>query len=441
MPHQIGKYRVDQEIGRGAMGVVHRAWDTVLERPVALKELAFSDGLPPAVQQEMADRFLREARSAARLTHPNVVQVYDVLSVDGRHYIAMELLEGASLSEYMLSGPMQPSAALAVLTQTLDGLAAAHAAGVVHRDIKPDNVFVLEDGRVKVTDFGIAKMMDGSSSAAMTQFGTVIGTPGYMSPEQVTGIPVDARADVFAVGVLGYELLSGSNPFLASSSTATLYRIVNEHPPSLAPHGVPAQLDAVILRAMSKDPAARFQSAGDMAAALRGQAPAAIAHPGAGGGAKAPTNTLVIVGVVALAVTALVAIFASSGTPVATGPISTTPATQQAPAASPDPAPSAPVETPAPPAVVDAPQTPFWAAFYSASKDEAASQAEGQRLRGLGMDAVVLYTPNYTTIGTREKPMWVVGAGPFATKAEAAAACTQLRSLGIEGAYPKVVDQ
>jgi serine/threonine protein kinase len=225
---ELERYRIDEEIGRGAMGVVYRAWDLTLEREVALKELTFPAGMATSVRQEMVERFFREARSAARLTHPNVVQVFDVLSEGDRYFIAMELLSGAPLGALLERGPLPASAAVQIMVQILDGVQAAHSAGIVHRDLKPDNIHILDDGRVKVTDFGIAKIMSGLGTGTMTQMGTIIGTPGYMAPEQVRGEAVDHRTDVFALGVVFYEMLAGSNPFLADAPTTILYRIVHE---------------------------------------------------------------------------------------------------------------------------------------------------------------------------------------------------------------------
>jgi septal ring-binding cell division protein DamX len=306
------------------MGVVYDAWDTTLDRRIALKELMFPGGLAPEFQSEMVERFMREARSAAKLSHPNVVQVHDVFAEDGRYFIAMEHLEGASLAEYVDEGTMAPASAIHLLVQILDAVQAAHSAGIVHRDIKPDNIFVLPDGRVKVTDFGVAKLMDGPAQSKVTQIGTVMGTPGYMAPEQVMGVPVDGRADIFSVGVVGYELMSGVSPFMASSTTATLFRIANEEPPPLAAYGIPGNVDAVIRHAMAKDASLRYQTAAEMAEDLRrGTAPSGLAQvAGTGTATLAPaTNsnhtTLVVGGVVlaALAIAALVFFVAPGGPP------------------------------------------------------------------------------------------------------------------------------
>jgi hypothetical protein len=309
------------------MGVVYDAWDTSLERQIALKELTLPGGLAPEIQEEMIERFGREARAAAKLSHPNVVLVHDVFSEGDRYFIAMERLQGASLADYVDEGGMPQEAALHVLVQILDAVHAAHEQGIVHRDIKPDNIFVLPDGRVKVTDFGIAKVMDSSANAAMTQIGTMIGTPGYMAPEQVMGAPVDRRADVFSVGVVGYELLSGTDPFAAESTTATLYRIVHEDCAPLGAYGVSEVLGAIVGRALAKDPEGRYQSAAEMASDLRQgvfTASSAVSHgvaPGANPGTHGPhksggrTGVIVVSAVLVCAVVlAALVLFASPGT-------------------------------------------------------------------------------------------------------------------------------
>jgi eukaryotic-like serine/threonine-protein kinase len=261
----LGRYRIDREVGRGAMGVVYLAYDEKLDRPVALKELVIQQHLNDQLRREMEDRFDREARAAGRLSHPNVVSVYDVLSVDGRSFIVMEYLEGTTLDQVLAAGPLEPQQAAAVAVQVLAAVEHAHEGGVIHRDLKPENVFILPNGAVKVTDFGIAHLAE--TSSRFTHAGTIIGTVGYMSPEQLRGEPVDERSDVFAVGVLLYEMLTGFNPFGTDTQTAVMYRIAYEEPPvlkSLRP-GVPRYLEAVIRKAVHKAPEYRYQSAGEMA--------------------------------------------------------------------------------------------------------------------------------------------------------------------------------
>ena len=294
------------------MGVVYRAYDTTLEREIALKELLGPATATPELREELIERFQREARAAARLSHPNVVQVFDVAIQDGRYFIAMELLDGLSLTTVIESGVSQQSA-IQLLLQMLDAVQAAHEAGVVHRDLKPDNIFVLDDGRVKVTDFGIARLAETTGASSMTQIGTVMGTPGYMAPEQVMGLPVDGRADIFSLGVMGYELFSGVNPFVGPSTTTTLYRIVNEQPAPLDTQGLSMPISAVIDRALAKAPETRYQTAAAMAHDLRtgvlpGSRPVVgEANAGGQGSHSWSTRWIAVGGVAALVVAGLAA--------------------------------------------------------------------------------------------------------------------------------------
>jgi len=452
----LERYRVEREIGRGAMGVVYWAWDTTLERAVALKELVPPDGVSPDVRDDLVGRFLREARAAARLQHPNVVQVFDVFSEGERQFIAMELLEGASLAELLDNGGLQPAVARQVLMQTLDAVQAAHDAGIVHRDLKPDNIYLLEDGRVKVTDFGIAKVLDAPSATSATQIGTIIGTPGYMSPEQVQGLPVDARSDIFALGVLGCELYTGHNPFLANSPTATLYRIVNEPPHAISE--LPADVAPVIARAMEKDPARRYGCAAEMAAALRGDAttlrtisPAVLSQTRRG-------NSKIIVAVSAVGALLVLGLLAAAigggvgGSPDAQAPAKST---DQAvvPAATPSmPAPEPEAKSESEPEPAVEPEfdsgfeddgsyyVPFWGVFIYANADRMDAESEAQRLQDFGYPALVLDTAMYGTIGKPGQSIWVVCAGPYATKVEADGVADELKSLSWPSAYAKQVD-
>ncbi len=268
------RYALIRELGRGAMGEVFLAEDRVLERRVALKFLSLPQGMDKAERQEAVARFYREAQAAARLTHPNIVIIYDIDELEGRHFISMEYLEGRTLDEVMAEGPLPPERALEIIRQILAALSYAHAQGVIHRDIKPENIFLSDTGTVKVTDFGIARVM---GSSTMTQAGTVMGTPGYMSPEQVKGEKVDARTDIFSCGVILYELLTGTRAFAADSLTAVMYRIVNEDPPPLMQvnPALPVWLQRVVARATAKDPELRYPGAQAMVSDLdsRGEAP------------------------------------------------------------------------------------------------------------------------------------------------------------------------
>jgi len=254
-------------LGRGAMGVIYQAHDPVIDREVAIK-LIRTDLLSSDDQEDYLTRFQHEARAAGRCAHPNIVAIYDFAVYEGNPFLAMEYVDGRNLTQVMAqSGRFTPAAAIAVIGQVLDALACAHGFGVVHRDVKPANILLLADGRVKVTDFGISRL----DNSVLTQSGSVIGTPSYMSPEQCRGDVVDARSDLFSTGVVLYELLSGERPFAGRSLTEVAYRLTNEAPPDLGAKypELPPPLVAAVHRSLAKDPRARFASAAEMAATLR----------------------------------------------------------------------------------------------------------------------------------------------------------------------------
>jgi eukaryotic-like serine/threonine-protein kinase len=257
------RYRVVNRIGSGGMADVYCAEDTQLGRQVALKLLyrRFAE------DDEFVERFRREASAAAGLQHPNVVQVYDRGAWDGTYYIAMEFLDGRSLKQLVRdSGPLEPAHAIAITVQVLKAARFAHKRGVIHRDIKPHNVIVDGEGRAKVTDFGIAR----AGASEMTETGSIIGTAQYLSPEQAQGHPVDARSDLYSIGVLLYELLTARVPFEADSAVTIALKHVQQEPPlpsRLNPAVTPA-LEDVVMRALAKDPARRFQDADAFIAAL-----------------------------------------------------------------------------------------------------------------------------------------------------------------------------
>ncbi len=256
---KVGKYEVIEELGRGAMGVVYKARDPFIGRMVALKTI--TPGLLD--NPELLQRFYREAQAAGSLQHPNIVIIYDLGEAEGLPYIAMEFLEGQSLEKTIAAKPNMPLAQkLNVILQLSRGLDYAHKHGVVHRDIKPGNIIVMRDGTVKVVDFGIVRL----SSTSMTSTGMVIGTVGYMSPEQAQGEHVDARSDLFSVGVVMYELFAYRKPFAGSNVAAVLIKIVTEEPPPLAEAApqVPPQLCEIVHRCLHKNPAERFQSLEDL---------------------------------------------------------------------------------------------------------------------------------------------------------------------------------
>jgi hypothetical protein len=268
-PETVGRYRITGELGRGATGTVYRAVDPLIERTVAIKTL--NPSLPEDVLNNVRERFLREARSAGRLSHPNLVTIYDV-GVDGDvAYIAMELLEGQSLQRMLRQqGRLDYATAADLAAQIAEGLEHAHRHAIVHRDVKPGNVMVSPSGQAKLTDFGVAYV----PSSSMTQTGVAVGSPKYMSPEQVLGQPADPRSDVFSLGVMLYEMLVHRTPFEGSGDivmfelmrriTAEPHRNVSELDSTL-----PKEFDGILARALAKRPEDRYRRAGEMAEALR----------------------------------------------------------------------------------------------------------------------------------------------------------------------------
>jgi len=260
----IGKYEILQLLGKGAMGAVYHAHDPLLERDVALKVM-----LPQiADDPEQKQRFEREARAVARMMHPNVVTVFDLgYHTDGSPYIVMELLKGRDLLQLLRDGPpLDLEARIAIVLQVLDGLGHAHKVGIVHRDIKPANIFVSEEGNAKITDFGIARI----TAASVTAAGVVLGTAAYMSPEQVSGGPLDGRSDLFSVGSMLAELATGRRPFEGKNAMATLFKIAHQDPVLEVPAGREHEgLLEVLERSLAKSADERYPTAADFAAALR----------------------------------------------------------------------------------------------------------------------------------------------------------------------------
>ncbi|MEO8680473.1 MAG: protein kinase [Vicinamibacterales bacterium] len=271
----VSHYRLEGEIGRGGMGVVYRAVDTRLGRPVAIKVLP-AEATTDAGRHR---RFIQEARSASALNHPNIVTIYEVDEHDGTTFIAMELVDGTPLDSLLARGLLPITTALDYGVQIASALDAAHAAGIVHRDIKPANIVVTADGRVKVLDFGLAKLIERPASEATisaihTMPGAVMGTVAYMSPEQAHGQAVDARSDLFALGVVLYLMLTGRKPFTGGSDLALISSILKDQPTAMRSvrQEIPADLEPIVERALAKDPAGRYQSASnirtDLASAL-----------------------------------------------------------------------------------------------------------------------------------------------------------------------------
>jgi predicted Ser/Thr protein kinase len=264
IPEAIGRYDIIELVGRGGMGVLYRARDKTLQRDVALKMMLVDFTHDPSAR----DRFEREARAVARLQHRNVVTIHELGEADGAPFIVMEFLGGKDLDAILKAGTQLTLAEkLDIGVQLCEGLSYAHEQGIVHRDIKPGNVRVLEDGTVKILDFGIAKF----AMSSVTQSGTIMGTPSYMAPEQVMGAPVDGRADLFSVGVLLYELLIGKKPFAGEAPTAVVYQIMHVEPPPLRTIDpeLPEAVEEIVSHALRKNPDERYARASEMASDLQ----------------------------------------------------------------------------------------------------------------------------------------------------------------------------
>jgi serine/threonine protein kinase len=282
----LGRYQIVREIAR-SNDVVYEARDPVMGRRVALKELAIPGNLQGAARRERIERFYREAKAAGSLTHPNIVTIYEVGEDNGRHFIAMEFLEGQSLRDVLqVRGALPVPESLRIAIAVAQALQYAHQNGVIHRDVKPDNVHLLPNGGIKLTDFGIARLM---FEASLTADGQIFGTPSYMSPEQVSGKSIDPRSDLFSLGVMLYEMVTGRKPFTGDSVVTITYNIM--HMDLAAPPGVPPAVQGILRRAMSKDPGQRYSDAAsmirDLEAAQRGRAPLAQA-PGPGDSPLSP---------------------------------------------------------------------------------------------------------------------------------------------------------
>ena len=281
---RLGPYEVIAPIGEGGMGQVYRAHDARLGRDVAIKIIPEALARDP----DRVARFEREARAVAALSHPNILAIFDTGTTDGTLFVVMELLAGETLRERLGRGPLPLRKAVEIAALMATGLAAAHDKGLVHRDVKPENVFLTADGQVKILDFGLARpepapTTAGETRAAITDAGTVLGTVGYMAPEQVRAYPVDARADLFALGAVLYEMLTGQRPFDRPTTAETMTAILNEDPPDLvASRGSPA-LDRIVRHCLEKEPADRFQTARDVAFALN-------AFSGSGTGSAVSTH-------------------------------------------------------------------------------------------------------------------------------------------------------
>ncbi len=268
IPKKLGRFEILKEIGRGAMGQVFLANDPKIERQVAIKTIALPAGTPEEEAIETSRRFLREAQAAGRLLHPNIVTIFDVGEENGVSFIAMEFIDGVTLDKHARPGTLlPPGVVLDLVTQAAAALDHAHAAGVIHRDIKPANLMRLKDGTLKITDFGLAK----NPSANLTQAGVLLGTPSYMSPEQIQGKDLDGRSDLFSLGVVLYELLTGVRPFDADSISTIIYRVLYEDPRPPAAHNpaLPGEVNLVIERLLAKDKSRRYANGVALVADLR----------------------------------------------------------------------------------------------------------------------------------------------------------------------------
>ncbi len=264
---RVGRYRILGELGRGAMGIVYRAEDPAIGRTVAVKTIRLGDFSDPAERERLRERLFREARSAGVLSHPNIVTIYDIAEENDTAYVFMEFVDGQPLEQMLVSGaPLDKGLILDVLRQTAAALDYAHQKGIVHRDIKPANIMVSVDGQAKITDFGVARIV----SQQMTQAGAILGTPNYMSPEQIQGIPVDGRSDQYSLAVVAYEMLTGEKPHAADSLPTLLYKIAQEEPvaPRRLNPTLPPEVDAVFDRALAKEPARRYASCAEFVGAL-----------------------------------------------------------------------------------------------------------------------------------------------------------------------------
>src|SRR3984893_15119290 len=266
---RFGRYEIVAELGRGAVGVVYQARDPQIDRMVALKTILLP-GLDPKEEAEYRQRFLVEAQAAGRLQHPGIVTIFDVGEDPEKHdpYIVLEYVTGHSLNQLLVREKKLPlRTALQLAEEIADALDYAHTQGDVHRDIKPPNILITEEGHAKIADFGIAKL----NLAQFTLPGRVLGTPAYMAPEQLSGEPADGRSDLFSLGVLLYAMVTGHSAFHGNSATTVCFKVVNREPvpASAFDLGLPPELDAVISRAMEKDPAQRYQSGADLARDLR----------------------------------------------------------------------------------------------------------------------------------------------------------------------------
>src|SRR3954468_958324 len=267
----LGRYTIERTIGSGAMGVVYEGVDPQLGRRVAIKTILKTQ-LDEATAKDYSARFIREAKAVARLNHPNIVQVYDFGQEGNVAYLVMEFIKGKELKAFFDANErFDLKEAVRIMCELCDALDFAHNAGIIHRDIKPANVMLDSQGRTKLTDFGVARVQDSDKTVEKTQAGTIVGTPAYMSPEQITGVNIDKRSDLFSAGIILYQFLTGEKPFTGSGAWTIAKKIIQEEPPlpSSLNNAITPIFDAVVNKALSKNPDTRFQSARDLGVALK----------------------------------------------------------------------------------------------------------------------------------------------------------------------------
>ena len=263
----IGKYKITSILGKGAMGIVYRALDPDINREVAVKTIRFDLVSEEDDREEMMERFIREAQAAGKLTHPNIITIYDVGREKEMTYIVMQLIEGKSLQKLISSGEkISTQEVIQLMDQLCKGLDYAHDHGIIHRDIKPANILLDKEGKPFIVDFGVARL----ETSTLTEAGTTLGTPSYMSPEQVMGKKVDRRSDIFSLGGILYELLTGKRAFQAQSITTVIYKIINEEPVALTEvkKGLPIGFEQIVCKALAKDPNGRYQNCAELATDL-----------------------------------------------------------------------------------------------------------------------------------------------------------------------------
>jgi tRNA A-37 threonylcarbamoyl transferase component Bud32 len=265
MKETLGRYKIIKEIGRGAMGTVYQGYDPKIDRVVALKTIRKDRLAESRDVSDLVTRFQKEVRAAGKLVHPNIIVIYDTGEDEETAYVAMEYLEGDTLEGMIRKGiRFSLEKVIDIMDQICDGLEYTHRQGIVHRDLKPSNIMLVKGERVKITDFGISKAV-GASTSPLTQAGVFLGTPSYMSPEQIAGNKIDGRADLFSLGIILYQLLTGKKPFVGNTISTLLYNIVNKdpNPPSQIDSSIPSPYDEVIAKALAKNPNKRYQTAKD----------------------------------------------------------------------------------------------------------------------------------------------------------------------------------